>query len=145
MTFRNITKPTEKQPTYRCPCCGHLTLCGRAGYEICPVCFWEDDGQDSHDADEVRGGPNIHISDGPRGERLHINVPVAVEAEYRHPFSPEFLTQQSESPDGLTRMIASELSHLRRKLLFTRNGARVSYGGASFDCITYVVQSEPRE
>jgi Cysteine-rich CPCC len=55
MTFQNVSKPTEKQPTYRCPCCGHLTLCGRAGYEICPVCFWEDDGQDSHDADEVRG------------------------------------------------------------------------------------------
>ncbi|MBD0739062.1 hypothetical protein BGM09_06450 [Streptomyces sp. CBMA29] len=27
-------------------------------YEICPVCFWEDDGQDDHDADEARGGPN---------------------------------------------------------------------------------------
>jgi len=62
MTFQNVSKPTEKQPTYRCPCCGHLTLCGRAGYEICPVCFWEDDGQDSHDADEVRGGPNSSLS-----------------------------------------------------------------------------------
>ena len=62
MTFQNVSKPTEKQPTYRCPCCGHLTLCGRAGYEICPVCFWEDDGQDSHDADEVRGGPNGSLS-----------------------------------------------------------------------------------
>jgi hypothetical protein len=26
--------------------------------EICPVCFWEDDGQDEHDGDEVGGGPN---------------------------------------------------------------------------------------
>jgi len=26
------------------------------------VCFWEDDGQDSHDADEVRGGPNGSLS-----------------------------------------------------------------------------------
>jgi hypothetical protein len=58
MTFENVNKATEKQPTYRCPCCSHLTLCGRAGFEICPVCYWEDDGQDSHDADEVRGGPN---------------------------------------------------------------------------------------
>ena len=37
-------------------------LYGRAGYEICPVCYWEDDGQDSHDADEVRGGPNGSLS-----------------------------------------------------------------------------------
>ena len=60
--FHNVNKPTEKQPTYRCPCCGFLTLCGRSGFEICPVCFWEDDGQDDHDADEVRGGPNGKLS-----------------------------------------------------------------------------------
>ncbi|MFD5717252.1 CPCC family cysteine-rich protein [Streptomyces sp. NPDC127036] len=34
----------------------------RAAYEICPVCFWEDDGQDEHDASEVRGGPNRGLS-----------------------------------------------------------------------------------
>jgi len=62
MAFQNVSMPTENQPTYRCPCCGRLTLYGRAGYEICPVCFWEDDGQDSHDADEVRGGPNGSLS-----------------------------------------------------------------------------------
>ncbi len=31
-------------------------------YAICPVCFWEDDGQDEHDADVVRGGPNHGLS-----------------------------------------------------------------------------------
>ncbi|MEC3979207.1 CPCC family cysteine-rich protein [Amycolatopsis sp. H20-H5] len=43
---------------YRCPCCGYRTLDERGGFQICPVCFWEDDGQDDHDAGEVRGGPN---------------------------------------------------------------------------------------
>ncbi|RYE88738.1 MAG: hypothetical protein EOO75_12970 [Myxococcales bacterium] len=47
---------------HRCPCCHHRTLEERGGYEICPVCFWEDDGQDSHDADTVRGGPNGSLS-----------------------------------------------------------------------------------
>ncbi|MFF4509354.1 CPCC family cysteine-rich protein [Streptomyces sp. NPDC001401] len=47
---------------YRCPCCGYLTLAERGLYEICPVCFWEDDGQDDHDADRVRGGPNGRLS-----------------------------------------------------------------------------------
>src|SRR5215216_1988474 len=47
---------------HACPCCGYLTLDDRAGYEICPVCSWEDDGQDDHDADEVRGGPNYGLS-----------------------------------------------------------------------------------
>jgi hypothetical protein len=39
-----------------------LTLNERGGWEICAVCFWEDDGQDDHDADNVRGGPNGALS-----------------------------------------------------------------------------------
>ena len=27
----------------QCPCCGCYTLPGRGDYDICPVCFWEDD------------------------------------------------------------------------------------------------------
>jgi hypothetical protein len=29
---------------------------------MCPVCYWEDDGQDDADADIVRGGPNGSLS-----------------------------------------------------------------------------------
>ncbi len=32
--------------SYPCPCCGFLTLIEPAGsgtFDICPVCFWEDD------------------------------------------------------------------------------------------------------
>ena len=46
----------------RCPCCGCKTLRERGGFQICQVCFWEDDGQDDHDADVVRGGPNGRLS-----------------------------------------------------------------------------------
>jgi hypothetical protein len=46
----------------RCPCCGYRTLGERGGFEICAVCFWQDDGQDDHDASEVRGGPNGYLS-----------------------------------------------------------------------------------
>ena len=41
-----------------CPCCGYPTLSERGRYEICGLCFWEDDGQDDDDADTCRGGPN---------------------------------------------------------------------------------------
>jgi uncharacterized Zn finger protein (UPF0148 family) len=41
-----------------CPACGFPTLGERSGWEICWVCFWEDDGQDEADADKVWGGPN---------------------------------------------------------------------------------------
>ena len=45
---------------------------GRACDEICKVCFWEDDGQDDHDADDVRGGPNGTLS--LRQARLNFGV-----------------------------------------------------------------------
>ena len=60
--FTNISKPHEPSKTYRCPCCHFKTLHGRAGFELCPVCWWEDDGQDNHDADQARGGPNGTLS-----------------------------------------------------------------------------------
>ena len=44
-----------------CPCCGCRTLDERGMYDICPVCFWEDSGQDDHNADQ-RGGPNGSLS-----------------------------------------------------------------------------------
>lgn len=43
---------------YACPCCGFGSLDGIAEYDICPICFWEDDGQDDENADEIFGGPN---------------------------------------------------------------------------------------
>ena len=55
--LRNVTAPVDGGP-YTCPCCGHLTLDERGGYEICRECGWEDDGQDDHDSAVVRGGPN---------------------------------------------------------------------------------------
>ena len=58
----NISFPTEVTKSYLCPCCRHKTLFGRGSFEICPVCYWEDDGQDDHDADETRGGPNSDLS-----------------------------------------------------------------------------------
>jgi hypothetical protein len=62
---------------YPCPCCRLLTVSAPAGFEICPICSWEDDGQGDADADVVRGGPNGDLSltearatfagNGPRG------------------------------------------------------------------------------
>ncbi|MAG64861.1 MAG: hypothetical protein CMK74_03170 [Pseudomonadales bacterium] len=40
---------------FACPCCGYFSLSSSASYEICSVCFWEDDGV--RDADTV-SGPN---------------------------------------------------------------------------------------
>ena len=41
-----------------CPACAQPTLRERGGFEVCPTCDWEDDGQDDVDAHVARGGPN---------------------------------------------------------------------------------------
>lgn len=45
-----------------CPCCGRASLSERNSYDICKVCWWEDDGQDNSRADTVMGGPNYGLS-----------------------------------------------------------------------------------
>ena len=62
MLFSNVWKADQPVSAYDCPCCRYKTLNGRGNYQICPICFWEDDGQDDQDADLVRGGPNYEWS-----------------------------------------------------------------------------------
>ena len=38
-----------------CPCCNFRSLPRRGEYDICPVCFWEDDGSNEPD---LHSGPN---------------------------------------------------------------------------------------
>jgi hypothetical protein len=39
--------PKGENGMYQCPCCHYFTLGEVASYDICPVCFWEDDGTTS--------------------------------------------------------------------------------------------------
>jgi hypothetical protein len=41
-----------------CPCCAFRTLHENGGLQICPVCYWEDDGLRSIDPKKYSGGPN---------------------------------------------------------------------------------------
>jgi len=60
--YRSVFAPPREGMRYRCPCCHYKTLEERGGYDICPVCFWEDDGQDDQDADTVRVITPNHMS-----------------------------------------------------------------------------------
>ena len=44
---------------YQCPCCEHYTLNEQADntFQLCPVCYWEDDGVQLNDP-EYEGGAN---------------------------------------------------------------------------------------
>ncbi len=54
-----IGEPIELES---CPCCGYRTIGERGNYEICKVCWWEDDGQDNKDSNQAFSGPNYGIS-----------------------------------------------------------------------------------
>ncbi|WP_199405237.1 MULTISPECIES: CPCC family cysteine-rich protein [Corallincola] len=40
---RNADQATCPQLLMQCPCCDYFTLDQRDRYEICPVCYWEDE------------------------------------------------------------------------------------------------------
>ena len=62
MVKKSVFAPPQEGVCYRCPCCHYKTLEERGGYNICPVCFWEDDGQDDEDAHTNRIFSPNHMS-----------------------------------------------------------------------------------
>jgi len=46
---------------FTCPCCGYKTLTNESEYEICPICFWQDDGNQLVCANSD-GGANFEVS-----------------------------------------------------------------------------------
>ena len=53
---------TLTEVRFRCPCCGYRTLKTPDAMALCPVCWWEDDGQEDRDAAEVRLTVNGQLS-----------------------------------------------------------------------------------
>lgn len=49
---------------YRCPCCGYYTFDERPNgkYDICPVCFWEDDPFQMESPDYREGANGISLN-----------------------------------------------------------------------------------
>lgn len=52
----------EPESMVECRCCGHLSLHERGSYEVCPVCFWEDDGL--QDLERMSGPNHMTLRDG---------------------------------------------------------------------------------
>lgn len=48
-----------------CPCCGYLTLSSvpPGTFEVCPVCFWEDDDAQFRDPDYAGGANTISLNE----------------------------------------------------------------------------------
>ena len=56
-----LIKKKDEPKKYKCPCCGYYTFEKKAhDYDICPVCFWEDDPEQFKNP-SLYGGAN-HVS-----------------------------------------------------------------------------------
>ncbi|TCK08738.1 CPCC family cysteine-rich protein [Marinobacterium mangrovicola] len=63
--MNSIDREQAENGLYACPCCGYATLRRACRYDICSICFWEDDGEDDDTPIEYRGGPNgVTLEDG---------------------------------------------------------------------------------
>ncbi|WP_257667160.1 CPCC family cysteine-rich protein [Parapedobacter tibetensis] len=53
---------------YKCPCCGYYTLDQRPDntFQICPVCYWEDDGVQLNDSDYEGGANRVSLNEAKR-------------------------------------------------------------------------------
>ncbi len=77
VTNEYLTKTIEKtgveniivEGTYpvleKCPCCDHRTLVERGRYDVCRVCFWEDDGTEM-ESENLHSYPNKMSLDAAR-------------------------------------------------------------------------------
>lgn len=52
----------EEERLFACPCCMYQTLTERGQFEICPVCFWEDDG--SNELTHYSGPNHMTVAEG---------------------------------------------------------------------------------
>lgn len=59
--FDNKEVLYRKSPMLPCRCCGYLTISMRGYFEICPVCYWEDDEDQFDDPDYKRGVNGISL------------------------------------------------------------------------------------
>ena len=74
-----------------CPCCDYLTLTKppTRTFAICPVCDWEDDGQQFENLD-MRGGANkVSLNEARENYRRHGRSDLAREGDVRPPLPEE--------------------------------------------------------
>ena len=78
---------------YICRCCGCRTLDEETNgtYEICPVCFWEDDPLQSRN-ENYRGGANeVSLNEAKKNYLLYGACDEKVLSLVREPFAEELL------------------------------------------------------
>lgn len=93
-----------------CPCCGHLTFNDEHGtYDICPVCYWEDDPVQEKDISYSGGANGVCLSDARKNYKKYGACEERSIASVRKP-KPEELTDEIRKR-GLIEIAKSMINH----------------------------------
>lgn len=82
---------------YKCPCCGYYTFDQEPGdtYDICPVCFWEDDGFQLAEPDYAGGANGVSLNTARNNFKLFGACRQEMLPHVRKPL-PDEMKQESE-------------------------------------------------
>lgn len=76
---------------FPCPCCGYLTIGEEppGTFEICPVCFWEDDNVQFEDPDYSGGANSVSLNQARENFKLFGAVSKEFVNQVRKPLPQE--------------------------------------------------------
>ena len=86
---RDFEEELRTAPRFICDCCGFRTLLSKGRYEICAVCFWEDDPSVGPDNADEESGPNHMTLTLGRENYASIGASSAPMKEHTRPPRPE--------------------------------------------------------
>lgn len=81
----------NKYGKYQCPCCGYYTLKDKPDntFQICPVCFWEDDGVQLNDPDYEGGANDMSLNEARRNFKEFGVIDLEFKVQDRSPLEEE--------------------------------------------------------
>jgi hypothetical protein len=76
---------------FQCPCCGYFTLDEKppGTFEICPVCYWEDDDVQFNNPNYVGGANGISLNQARKNYRSLGAIEIAYLKYVRKPLDSE--------------------------------------------------------
>ncbi len=76
---------------YQCPCCGHYTLDDKPDntFQVCPVCFCEDDGVQLNDPDYEGGANEMSLNKARENFKVFGVIDLQFKEQVRRPSEEE--------------------------------------------------------
>lgn len=83
---------TNNNKKHKCPCCGYYTLINPPGntFQLCPVCYWEDDGIQFNDPTFEGGANQISLNSAKENFKLFGAIEERFKEYVRLPLDDEY-------------------------------------------------------